>query len=192
MVTIRFECVNGELIDKVCISDQMIETTWKTWKTMYPNSLVVSDDNGYDRDYTNYPYGDYKTNDDYLLFSVTPEDSRLASKERVLIVTSPSLKTYRFTTFANEMKIILDDNQMIIGSEIDNFIVGFESEIGRTFSTVQGKLPIVLEDNEGNEYDIFGEAISGPRKGEYLVPVESYISYWFAAGAFNPEITIYE
>lgn len=43
----------------------------------------------------------------------------------------------------------------------------------------------------GNEWDIFGEALSGPRKGEKLTHAESYTGYWFALSAFYPVEEIY-
>ena len=39
----------------------------------------------------------------------------------------------------------------------------------------QDALPAVLEDGEGNRWDIFGEAISGPRIGQRLNPTTSLI-----------------
>jgi len=48
-----------------------------------------------------------------------------------------------------------------------------------------------LIDNEGTKWDIFGKAVDGPRTGIELKPTLSYISYWFAWGAFYPGAEIH-
>ena len=61
-----------------------------------------------------------------------------------------------------------------------------------TFEPIQGALPIVMEDNEGNKWDIFGEAAEGPRAGTKLPEVLNYIGYWFSWATFNEDLEIYE
>lgn len=41
-----------------------------------------------------------------------------------------------------------------------------------------------MEDQLGNRWDIFGQAISGLNQGARLARVDSYIGYWFAWAAF--------
>ena len=48
------------------------------------------------------------------------------------------------------------------------------------FSAVDGELPVIMVDNEGTKWDIFGNAVSGPRVGEKLTPARSFTAYWFA------------
>ena len=43
-----------------------------------------------------------------------------------------------------------------------------------------------MTDDENNKWDIFGKAISGPKTGQQLTPVQSYNAYWFAWAAFWP------
>jgi hypothetical protein len=57
---------------------------------------------------------------------------------------------------------------------------------------VQDSLPIVMEDQQGNRWDIFGYAVEGPRQGERLVPTLSYTGYWFGWADFFPDIEIYQ
>ena len=46
------------------------EMTWRRWKQLYPDTIVLSSDTGFDRDYRQYPYGDFRT-DDFDTFSAT-------------------------------------------------------------------------------------------------------------------------
>ena len=60
------------------------------------------------------------------------------------------------------------------------------------FTSVADQLPVVMSDTEGNRWDISGLAVSGPRSGQKLSHPKSYIGYWFAWGAFNPNLALYE
>ncbi len=75
---------------------------------------------------------------------------------------------------------------VIVGSESLNFFVSFVNDKGLSFSLSKKRIPVILTDQEGNEWDIFGEALSGPRMGEKLSPTESYTGYWFALSTFYP------
>ena len=85
-------------------------------------------------------------------------------------------------------------NYLVVGSKEDNFIVSFYNTLGEgkelNFELVENSLPIILKDNEGNKWDIFGYAISGIRRGQRLEPTKSLIAYWFAWGSFYPDISI--
>lgn len=65
----------------------VVEMTWARWKQLYPESLVASDDTGYQRDYQRYPYGDFETNDDrWVVGTSLPFGSEFGAKDLVLVV----------------------------------------------------------------------------------------------------------
>ncbi len=51
-----------------------------------------------------------------------------------------------------------------------------------------------MQDNEGNEWDIFGNALSGTRVTEQLARTSSFTAFWFAWVAFfaEPEIHAFD
>ncbi len=86
-------------------------------------------------------------------------------------------------------------NYIVVGSEIFNFMVAFNTTLNGnilSFEALQNILPIVMQDNLGNRYDIFGEVKDGPNIGEKLTPVNAFIGYWFSWGTFYPGIEIYD
>lgn len=182
--------VNGELKDQRVDLIMLFETNWKTWKTLYPNSKVVSQNTGFSRSYGISPYGDYSTNNNRLLFPVSIIDDRLPSKERVhaIVTDSGKAKSYRFESIV--LKNIIRDsfegeNYLIAGNS--NFMVSFlldDSLLSLQFSYVYNDTEVLLKDNEGNEWNVFGEAISGPRTGQFLKPTDSFMGYWFSIPAF--------
>lgn len=188
------ESVNGQLLGEEANLIMLFETDWKTWKTLYPNSKVANTNTGFSRTYGTSPYGDYNTNNDRFLFPVA-KDSRLPSKERVLaIVDQGFAKAYRFESFASN-HIINDsfqgNNYMIVGNQ--NFIVSYLLEgdkAGLEFEYVYNGSEILLNDNEGTEWNVFGEAISGPRTGQVLQSAASFMGFWFSIPAFY-ETAIY-
>ncbi|MCP5108189.1 MAG: DUF3179 domain-containing protein [bacterium] len=206
------KCVNGDRIREIPAMIHVIETSWATWQQLYPNSLVVSLDTGYARNYFTYPYGDYKTSSG-LLFSVSNDDSRLHKKERVhgVFISESSTKVYPIASFtgttalqaegaaeAGDIMVINDSfggvDLVAVGSANKNFAVTFErgGNAPQTFMAVQNQLPVVMMDDEGTMWDIFGHGVSGPRAGDQLTPTTSYNAYWFAWAAFFPNTEIYQ
>ncbi len=192
--------VNGERIGLEIETFQMIETTWKTFKELFPQTAVVSTNTGFSRPYGSFPYGDYKSNNNRLLFPVNVTDTRLPGKDRVVgLIVGAKSKVYPFRNFPDTIATINDVvNGMpvvVVSSKLKNFGMVFQRALSDgtelTFTPSQGSAPIVMTDNEGNSWDLFGRAVSGPRAGTELLPTTSYIAYWFSWSPFNPGAAIH-
>ncbi|MBI4546530.1 MAG: DUF3179 domain-containing protein [Ignavibacteriae bacterium] len=186
--------VNGRLIGTVVQTMPLLETRWDTWKTMFPETKVVSTETGYDRSYGTYPYGSYRTSD-FLIFPISNDDRRLPRKERVHgVIVGNKTRVYQITSFSDSITTINDTfngtELIVVGSHLLNFAVAYERTLSSgtelTFSPVQHALPVVMIDTEGTKWDIFGKAVSGARAGTQLKPLRSYTAYWFAWGTFFP------
>jgi hypothetical protein len=191
-------CVNGPSIGQSAKIYQVLETTWKTWKELYPQTMVLSSNTGYSRPYGTYPYGDYKQSD-RLIFPISNDDTRLPRKEKVLgVIAGDKAKAYRIGEFPDSVGVRNDTLNsipiVVVGSSGRNFAISFESRHADgtllTFAPVQNALPIVMADHEGTKWDIFGRGVKGPRSGEQLTATRSFIAYWFAWGAFYPDVEI--
>ena len=195
------QSISGPQVKRIPDRLQAVETSWGTWKAMYPETLLLSEETGFSRDYTRYPYGAFRE-DQSLLFPVNnADDRRLHRKERVLgINVGTSSKVYPISNFSSQVEVInevVGDMQVVAaGSSGNNFGVVYNRELEDctmlAFEAVQDKLPIVMRDNEGNEWDIFGVAVSGARKGQQLQKTNSYVVYFFAWTAFFPGSQIHE
>ncbi|MGB1242157.1 MAG: DUF3179 domain-containing (seleno)protein [Chitinophagales bacterium] len=101
----RLDCINGELKGTKIKTHALVETTWAAWKEMYPQTEVASTNTGHVRLYGTYPYtnrdgDDYRYDNDFLIFPITYEDTRLPQKERVLgVIVGGKAKVYRFEAF---------------------------------------------------------------------------------------------
>ena len=179
---------------------QVVETTWSTWQAMYPETILLSEDTGFSRTYGTYPYGSYKTNQGLLFGVDNLNDLRLHRKERVLgLNVGDDSKVYPISKFGSDVSLIHDQvggmDVVAAGSSTQNFAVLFNRQLEDSttldFTPVQNQLPIVMIDNEGTQWDVFGNGVSGPRAGTKLEKTNSYIAYWFAWTAFFPGATIY-
>ena len=196
------KCVKGSLVGTEINTFQVIEMDFNTLREAYPDAQVLNTSTGFSRNYDRYPYGDYRTNNSSLIFPVSNTDNRIPNKERVLgVVINEEVMTYQFDSFkAEEINVIENQFQgkdlVVIGSQSKNFLVAFENRLldgtKLNFQSVQGALPIVMQDDEGNKWDVFGIAVEGPRKGEKLSEVLNYIGYWFSWAAFNEGLEIYQ
>lgn len=194
---LRIDCINGSLIGNEPESTKIVETEWKNWLLLYPNTKVLSTNTGFDRDYNLYPYGDYKTNQNKFLFSASPSNNALPNKQRVFaIINKKQSKVYQFSNFDNDGKAFKDtfnnNEYLIVGDKniINAFLLSgdytnlnFEYDFNNTET--------FFKDDEGNTWSVFGEAISGPRQGEHLTSAKSFVSFWFAVAAFYPDPEIY-
>ena len=195
------EAIVGRHVTKIPDRLQVVDTTWATWKAMYPETVLLTRETGFSRDYDDYPYGDYLVTE-RLIFPVNnSNDFRLWKKTRVLgINVGDSSKVYPINVFTSAVEVINDttgDMQTVVaGSSELNFGVVFNRQLEDCtvleFEAVQDSLPVVMRDNEGNEWDVFGVAVSGDRAGQQLQKTNSYIAFWFAWTAFFPGADIHQ
>lgn len=194
---LKLQCVNGALKGDEPALVNVVETNWKTWRTLYPNTKVLSLDTGFSRNYNNYPYGDYKTNQNFFIFAASPSNDALPNKERLYAIMDEDVaKVYQFQKFigGKAIKQLFNGKEyLVVGNE--NIINSFElnasqSSLTFEFSFTNGEQ--FFADNEGNKWSVFGKAIEGPRTGEVLKASKSVVSFWFAIAAFYPNPQIFK
>jgi hypothetical protein len=196
----NIQAVEGTRRSQVPTLLPLVEMTIESWREMYPDSTVLSRETGFSRDYDNYPYDSFRTNTE-LLFDVSPLDSRLHEKTRVLGVEVANVsRAYVIDDLDAELEVINDDINgvpiLVAGSSNRRYAVSFERTLDDgtvlTFLPSDEPLPSIVSDNEGNSWDVFGRALTGTRAGQRLIMTQSHIAYWFAWGAFHPGSEIYE
>ncbi len=183
------QSINGERIGQKLKRFHLIEMNWERWKSLYPDSEVLTGEAGSNQSYSTPPYGNYPYDDDNILFPIQREDDRLNRKEvahgmlydqdlNVLpmqeIPDSPLV--FNRNVAGRELVIIADGS----GKFITAYSAVTSDGESLRFSTTGREPPALFEDGEGNIWDYFGEAIAGPRSGEKLQMIPSFNAYWFA------------
>jgi hypothetical protein len=197
--------VNGTRIREVPERIQIIEGEYSTLRDMFPGSELLSRNTGFSREYTTYPYGNYRESAG-LLYPVTNEDNRMHPKTRIIgiragtgVDSTDETKVYQLGAFGDTNNVINDQvgNQsiVVIGNSELNYSVIYNRELADgtilNFSPIDGDGANVMSDDEGNVWDLFGSAVSGPRAGEQLGMTNSYTAYWFAWVAHFPNAEVH-
>jgi hypothetical protein len=172
---------------------------------MYPDAVVMNRNTGYSRDYGDYPYDDYRENAG-VFFPVSHVDNRMHPKTRVIGIRAGSgadvespTKVYQLGAFGSATQAINDQFEdqsiVVVGNTDLDFAVIYNRELADgtilTFTPIENDLPNIMSDNEGNVWDAFGSAVSGPRAGTQLAMTKSYTAFWFAWVAHFTNAEIY-
>ncbi len=100
--------VSGPLRGKELRQIPLLHTTWGRWRKSHPETLVLSRNTGYDRDYDRDPYLGYGR-DPRLMFPIAQTDGRLEAKALVLgIALGGSAKAYPLAELARQPSPIRD------------------------------------------------------------------------------------
>jgi len=177
------------------------EMSWGEWKELYPNTKVLSDDTGYQRNYRFYPYGNYdQVGNSELLYPMQPDDSR-PLKERVLGVrTGPSGgRGYPFGELA-ELGPLVVVNDVVNGERVAIFYSEANGETAIAYRPVVEGQALTFDavgdgwrDREtGSIWNLGGASVSGPLATERLEPLENgYVVFWFAWKHFQPDASVW-
>lgn len=189
--------------------------SWAEFKAAYPDGVALLPLSGYPVRYGTNPYEGYDT-DPSLGGDGSPfayqgiVDRRLLSVERVLgVVAGGEAVAYPFTALA-EAGVIEDTvgGQPVVVfhqpgqvSALDAAIIELSTEVGSAAaynSTVDGETltfayndGVIIDTQTGSQWNIFGQATSGPMEGTQLDQILAYPHFWFAWAAFQPETTVW-
>ena len=186
-----------------------IETSWETWKKLFPNTLVLSPATGFNKSYSTpgsaYPgYSDLHSPP--LFRRVTSFlDERLPPKQRVHgIIIGDGVDNFVTRAYtierSKELRITNDvidgEPVLVINDGKNNFAVSYLRQVnGIDLRFVRIDLsedfPVTLKDLEtGSTWNILGVATDGPLVGTKLARTLSYNAYWFAWAAFYRGVEI--
>ena len=95
---IAMQAVTGKALGQRLEPIFLEHTTWATWRTRHPDTLVLSRETGFTRDYRRDPYEAYAQTD-RLLFPPARQNNRLSPKEWVLgLEVGGKFRAYPFST----------------------------------------------------------------------------------------------
>jgi hypothetical protein len=121
---IMSEAITGSLKGTTLLSLPVSHTTWRNWAERHPDTLILSTDTGYRRDYRRSPYLDYARSG-RLMFPVENKNDEYRNKTLVLGITvNGQSKGYPFKELEKNGQEQFDD---VIGGRFLT-VEWFESE----------------------------------------------------------------
>ncbi len=185
--------ITGELSCASLATIPVVEIAWSALRSVHPDIAVLTNDTGFDRDYNNLPESSIIILNSLPVFPYEPRDSRLPNYQRVLgVLDSPGATAYTLDQIEQGGHVFVNNNHLLVVDPEAKFIAAYNAPNGRGgFELVKGKEGVIMKDNLGNEYDLFGTVVSGPDQDDRLVPTNSYVGYWFAMAAMQPDIQIF-
>ena len=106
---LKYQAVSGPLKGKQLEMLNTANTTWAAWKQQHSNTLVLSEDTGYKRNYSLDPYPDYQKTS-AVFFPVANESQEFHPKEMVIgIEVNGVTKAYPFSELEKTGKSVIND-----------------------------------------------------------------------------------
>jgi len=182
------------------------EMSWEAWKGLHPDTRVIASSTGFQRDYTEYPYGSYNSvGNSTTLFPVPRIDGRRPPKERVLgIPDGDGGLAVPFGALESAGPVAVDSvavggvpawvfwKTAAKGAAAYRPTAALASGEAREVSFVVDGGEIVDRET-GSTWTLDGRAVAGPLEGARLEPLEeAYVAFWFAWALFQPDTEIWE
>ncbi|MEL6306564.1 MAG: DUF3179 domain-containing protein [Chloroflexota bacterium] len=201
---------NGVLLD--IIPSQVIG--FGQFAEQYPDGLVMNRDTGFNRQYGVNPYVGLDDSRGGVTSLFTGEyDERLPARERVLAGEVDGVyMAYPFSTLSEEIVIndTLGETEVVafwqpgVFSSLDERTIDESQDVGtaalfnRTLEdgtvltfTWDADAQVLLDDQTGSSWNLFGEATEGELAGTELQQLVAAPHYWFAWAVFEPETVVY-
>lgn len=166
---------------------------WSDWKTLYPDTVVLTTKTGHLRAYGSDPYGDYYT-DPRIIFPVENKDDRLHPKEIILGFDNENIyKAYKLEDI-EQKKVINDeigDKKILLVSKYPEMARAFDRTVDGMvleFEYLDGK---IVDIQTNSQWNIEGEAVSGELEGAKLQREVFNPGFWFEWVAFHPDTLVY-
>jgi hypothetical protein len=134
------KAINGPLMGTRLETIPISHTTWADWKKRHPDTLMLSTDTGFDRDYGRDPYAGY-TENPKILFPVSGQSTRYHPKEQVIgVEVNGKFKAYPFVELGKTEGTVSDT---IAGKKIS---VRFDPEhrTGTVYDAAGKEMPSVI------------------------------------------------
>lgn len=156
------ECIKGKYAGETNKTYNFIETKWKFAQEYFPNALV----------FTNSSIAN-KSGDIVKKSTINPE---IGDAVFGIIERRPNgiktIYTYSYDLFEGKTKLyeknILSQKTLIIGNSNLHFITTYTNDSNSEFTAIDNEYPIIMKDDKGNMWNVFGIAVSGPRLGDQL------------------------
>jgi len=207
------EAIAGEFTGRQLTFLPTSMISWADFKEAYPDGTVLSRETGYSRNYGRNPYTGYDDlNRSPFLYDGPQTPGTLPPMARVVTVDLNGEAVGYPYDVLQKVHVVNDtvgglpivvlwapgtasalDADSVAGGEDVGAATTFSRQLdGQTltflFDSDRGWR---LDEQSGSQWDVLGQAVSGPLAGSQLTPVVSINHFWFSWAAFRPETRVY-
>ena len=190
--------VGGMSIDGALKTSRMrllpsITTTWRDWRKVHPDSLVLSRQTGFSRPYDQDHYAGYNTSGGPI-FPVSVTDSRRDPKEIIIgLEVDGTGRAYPLEEMGFD--VVIDEvngkKLAIYSNPPERTGVIFDPVLGDRELDFRIATDGFVDNDTGSSWNIGGIATSGPLKGSKLRQIPALTGFWFAWSTLHPKSEIY-
>ena len=155
------QAITGPLKGEKLMAVALTHTTWPDWKARHPDTLVLSADTAFNRDYSRDPYAGYASSP-RIMFPTASASERFRPKEPVLgVELNGARKAYAFSeltkALGNRASGVINDR---LGGSAISIRFDREHQTAQAFDGAGRELP-------------------------------AYVAFWFAWSAFYPTAEVF-
>lgn len=181
--TLTGKPVVGKLVGKniKLKSLYVVTTTWKEWRSLHPNTQVLSLETGHQRDYDEgAAYRNYFATDE-LMFNVPKRDARLPNKAEVLALRPQEVSDENLAIAADFLAAhpvyhtSMGKLNMVVLTDASGANRVYES---KEINFVNWDKTKTALDSAGKSWKVEEAQMTGP-KGELLKRVSAHRAFWF-------------
>lgn len=206
-------CVNGRMAGTQLELLPVSVTSFREFKSSFPQGRVLSRYTGHRRRYGRNPYVGYGRPDERpLLFLGEELDNRVLPKEKVIGVKSNHrVMAYPYSLFYGQNREVIHDEleglEIVVffargtNSPLDAASISFSRDIGSggVYSPYVGGERLhfyageegFLDKQTGSTWSMLGKCLQGRYKGRELKVIKHHDTFWFAWSTFFPETQVY-
>ena len=185
--TLTGKPVVGKLVDKniKLKSLYVVTTTWKEWRSLHPDTQVLSLDTGHQRNYDEgAAYRNYFASDE-LMFNVPKRDARLPNKAEVLALRPQEISDENLAIAADFLAAhpVYHTSMGKLNMAFNMVVLTDASGANRVYESKKiifaswDKTKTAL-DSAGKTWKVEEAQMTGP-KGEILKRVSAHRAFWF-------------
>ncbi len=187
--------IRGSLAGRTLVPVAAVHATWKQWKTLYPDSVVLKK-----RGEFRSPYESYNRKANQLgIFGRRNLDQRLPGKERILGIRADDVAMVFPIGTVRNARIVhaqVGSLPVVLAAPEENLpVVAYDRRLngGALTFTLADTTPAALRDVEtGTVWRLSdGLAVEGPLKGRHLTRVVAHPAFWFGWRGYFPHSKIW-
>jgi hypothetical protein len=188
------KAVKGSLTGRKLEVVPSVHATWKQWKQLYPDSVVLKR-----RGIPRSAYDAYNRDPNRAgILGRRVRDKRLPAKERVIGVRTDEAATAFVEKDVREVRLVQAEvgglPVVLVAAGDDHPVVTFSRHAsGRVLSFRLAEGAVMEDTDTGSRWSLAdGRAVSGPLKGAQLERAPAYPAFWFGWLGYFPNTELWK